>query len=132
MLTPTVHYSTISNWERGRRIPGPAQLAQLADTLKWGTNEARALAAERHLTMGGAGQSSARLEALLRGLREAYYEAFEDGQVAAYSEAQKQLQLLRKQLASERGQVARQRDQLLQLQRSAEIRRLAEHDRQTS
>jgi hypothetical protein len=37
------------------------------------------------------------------------------------------LQLLRKQLASERDRVQRQRDQLVQLQRSADMRRLS-HD----
>ncbi|MDP9246564.1 MAG: hypothetical protein M3O95_00495 [Candidatus Dormibacteraeota bacterium] len=43
----------------------------------------------------------------------------------AYGEAQKEIQLLRKQLASERDRAERQRDQLVQLQRSADMRRLA-------
>jgi hypothetical protein len=72
------------------------------------------------------GHGLPRLEALLRGLRAAYDEAFEYGKAVAYGEAQKEIQPLRKQLASERDRAERQRDQLFQLQRSADMRRLAE------
>jgi transcriptional regulator with XRE-family HTH domain len=143
MLHPKVHHSTISNWERAKRVPGRASMAQLADLFNWGTADVHVMAddsltsgADGRLIAGGAGAvtsasaagpgQSLRLEALLGGLRAAYDEAFEDGQAVAYGEAQKEIQLLRKQLASERDRVERQRDQLVQLQRSADMRRLAE------
>jgi transcriptional regulator with XRE-family HTH domain len=122
MLHPTVHHSTITNWERGRRVPRQAFIAQLADLFNWGSNEVQALAAERHLTNSRTGHCSVRMETLLSRLREAYHEAFADGQMTAYSESRKQLQLLRKQLASERDRVERQRELLLQLERNAEMR----------
>ena len=144
MLHPKVHHSTISNWERAKRVPGRASMAQLADLFNWGTADVHVVAddslkggADGRLMAGeagavtsvsaaGPGLGLSRLEALLGGLRAAYDEAFEDGQAVAYGEAQKEIQLLRKQLASERDRAERQRDQLVQLQRSADMRRLAE------
>jgi hypothetical protein len=63
----------------------------------------------------------------LSGLKAVYDQAFEDGQLEAYGEAHKEIELLRKQLASERNRVGRQHDQLVELQRHAEMRRIAEH-----
>ncbi len=143
MLHPKVHHSTISNWERAKRVPGRASMRQLADLFNWGTADVHVMA-DNSLTGGsdgrlmgreagavtsasaaGPGHSLSRLEALLGNLKAAYDEAFEDGQAVAYGEAQKEIQLLRKQLASERDRAERQRDQLVQLQRSADMRRLA-------
>jgi hypothetical protein len=119
-------------------------MAQLADLFNWGSGDVRVMAARsldassdgRFMARGAGTATSAsasvsghgipRLEALLSGLRAAYDEAFEDGQAAAYGEAQKEIQLLRKQLASERDRAQRQRNQLAELQRSADMRRLGE------
>jgi transcriptional regulator with XRE-family HTH domain len=134
MLRPTTHPSTISNWERGKRVPRQASIVQLADLFSWGTKEA-ASPARSWRSASGAGVATrtagpadkvAAFERLLDDLRTAYEDAFQEGRAVGHGEAQKELQLLRKQLASERDRVERQHDQLVQLQRSAEMRRLAE------
>jgi transcriptional regulator with XRE-family HTH domain len=146
LLRPATHPSTISNWERGKRVPRQASIVQLVNLFDWGTKEVPALAAERLIASVDTGRVSAgarrfqfgtsssdtdvaarptgslvRFERLLDDLGRAYEEAFQDGRAAGRGEAQKELQLVRKQLASERERVERQRDQLDQLQRSADM-----------
>lgn len=150
LLRPTTHPSTISNWERGKRVPRPAAIVQLADIFDWATRDVRSLAAEglmatvdgspipfdsppsvqiRRISGGDLATRPtghlARFEKLLDDLRRAYQDAFLDGRALGRGEALKELQLLRKQLASERDRVQRQRDQLVELQRSADMRRLS-------
>jgi transcriptional regulator with XRE-family HTH domain len=152
LLRPTTHPSTVSNWERGKRVPRQTTMAQLADLFEWGTRDVGSPAAgglvatvdaprmpcDSHSSpqirrISGGDLASrptsplARFEELLDNLRRAYEEAFLDGRAVGRGEAQKELQLLRKQLASERDRVQSQRDQLVQLQRSADMRRLS-HD----
>jgi transcriptional regulator with XRE-family HTH domain len=132
MLRPATHPSTISNWERGKRMPRQAFIVQLAELFSWGTEEAGSPARSRRSASGtdvaaltaGQADNLAGFERLLDDLRTAYEDAFQDGRALGHGEAQKELQLLRKQLASERDRVERHRDQLVELQRSAEMRRL--------
>ena len=150
LLRPTTHPSTISNWERGKRVPRQATMVQLAGLFEWGTGDVGSLAAEglaatvdgpplpcdshsspqiRRISGGDLASRPtshlAQFEQLLDDLRRAYEEAFLDGRAVGRGEAQNELQLLRKQLASERDRVQRQRDHLVQLQRSADMRRLS-------
>ena len=135
MLRPTAHPSTISNWERGKRVPRPGTMAQLADLFNWETRDAEAVATEgwaARATVAPAAHGRRRdslLEELSSRLKTVYDQAFEDGQLEAYDEAHREIQLLRKQLASERERVGRQREQLVELERRAEMRRLSEQGR---